>query len=55
MRLFPHLVTLVCVPVEAELREPEQLEDGLRLSVDLRLLPLAVRRLRNEGLKTEAG
>ena len=53
--LFAHVVTVVRVPVEAELGEAEQLEDGLGLPVDLGLLPLAVRRLRNERLKAEAG
>ena len=46
-------MTVVRVPVEAELREPEELEDGLGLPVDLGLLPLAVRRLSNEGLEAE--
>ena len=52
--LFPNVVTVVCVPIEAEFRETKQFEDGLCLSVDLRLLPLAVRRLRHQGLKAEA-
>ena len=48
-------MTVVRVPVEAELREPEELEDGLGLPVYLRLLPLAVRRFSNEGLEAEPG
>ena len=52
--LFPHLVRVLRVPVEAELGEADHLEDCLGLPVDLGLLPLAVRRLRHQGLKAEA-
>ena len=52
--LFPHLVRVLRVPVEAELGEADHLEDRLGLPVDLGLLPLAVRRLRDQGLKAEA-
>ena len=52
--LFPHLVRVLRVPVEAELGEADHLEDRLGLPVDLGLLPLAVRRLRHQGLKAEA-
>ena len=52
--LLPHLVRVLRVPVEAELGEADQLEDRLGLPVDLGLLPLAVRRLRDQGLKAEA-
>ena len=53
--LLTHAVSVIRVPVKAELGEPEQLEDGLGLPVDLRLLPFAVRRLGNERLKAEPG
>ena len=46
-------MTVIRVPVEAELCEPEELEDGLGLPVDLGLLPLVVGRLSNEGLEAE--
>ena len=48
-------MSVIRVPVKAELGEPKQLEDGLGLPVDLRLLPFAVRRLGNERLKAEPG